>query len=544
MKSKKNIGSYYTPSYLSDFIMQYLSLQYKEEGYLSFFEPSVGDGRFVEAFNKTVFSSSVKKYSFTAIDKVKPELKKAQKIALLNRKKNTKYSFTKTDFLQFQKGLTKRFRVISGNPPYIKKQLLNKRQIEACQEIHTSANLSENSVNNIWSAFLIRCCQLLTPDGTLAFVLPAELLQVKFSAELRKYLTDTFVRTEIFTFSDLLFECKGQDTLLLIGFKKHETPGQFYTHISDTKQLSENNFTLVQNRALVSTVTKWSHHTLDSDDLNYIFNIRQELTTISNYCNSKPGIVTAANSFFIVNQDVEVQFGLTQYARPIIQRGLFVNGSIVFNQQDFENLQAEGKPTKILVFNDEDKDRLPANVQEYLKAGSVLPFSKGYKCKKRKNWFVIPNISTVPDGFFFKRSHHYPKLLKNSANVLVTDAAYKIEMKDGFELNSLIYSFYNSLTLVCAELDGRYYGGGVLELTPSEFKNLSIPYIPVTNARFESYINEFENKSGIEDILAKNDHLILNSSLHLTYEEIERVQRIYAKLKAKRFRKKAQLAVH
>jgi adenine-specific DNA-methyltransferase len=49
-------------------------------------------------------------------------------------------------------------------------------------------------------------------------------------------------------------------------------------------------------------------------------------------------------------------------------------------------------------------------------------------------------------------------------------------MKEDYDLNSLIFSFYNTLTLLMSEIEGRYYGGGVLELIPSEFKKLPIPY--------------------------------------------------------------------
>jgi hypothetical protein len=55
-------------------------------------------------------------------------------------------------------------------------------------------------------------------------------------------------------------------------------------------------------------------------------------------------------------------------------------------------------------------------------------------------------------------------------------SSLKVNMKAKWDLNSFIFSFYNSLTLVFAETDGRYYGGGVLELTPREFKKLPIPY--------------------------------------------------------------------
>src|SRR5690606_481689 len=107
---------------------------------------------------------------------------------------------------------------------------------------------------------------------------------------------------------------------------------------------------------------------------------------------------------------------------------------------------------------------------------------------------------------------------KNNADVLVTDSAYKIEMRPGFEINHMVYSFYNSLTLTFAELYGRYYGGGVLELTPSEFKALPIPHVSVGARDFNAFTKAFENKDEINDILTANDYAILNASLGLSSE--------------------------
>ena len=39
-------------------------------------------------------------------------------------------------------------------------------------------------------------------------------------------------------------------------------------------------------------------------------------------------------------------------------------------------------------------------------------------------------------------------------------------------MRGICYSFYNSLTLLYAEIAGRFYGGGVLELSPKEFRSL------------------------------------------------------------------------
>ena len=123
----------------------------------------------------------------------------------------------------------------------------------------------------------------------------------------------------------------------------------------------------------------------------------------------------------------------------------------------------------------------------------------------------------------------------NPANVLVTDSAYKIEIKEGFNIQNFIFCFYNSLTLVFAELEGRYYGGGVLELTPNEFRILPIPYVQCNN--FELYEKEFENKKSIEEVLAKYNLKILNSCLGLNLDEINRIESIRKKLVNKRHRK-------
>ena len=93
----------------------------------------------------------------------------------------------------------------------------------------------------------------------------------------------------------------------------------------------------------------------------------------------------------------------------------------------------------------------------------------------------------------------------NEAQVYVTDSAYKICMKTGFDLSSFIYSFYNTLTIVCSELFGRYYGGGVLELIPSEFKRLPIPYVAINEKIFQQFYNRAKKAANITEILQEND---------------------------------------
>ena len=491
---------------------------------MSVLEPSVGDGAFISELAKEENIN----INLTALDINKIELNMASE----KWSKKTA-SFVETDFLEYS--TSKKYSVVIGNPPYVKKNLLKEKQIELIREIHTNENLTDASVKNIWTTFLVKANTLLVNNGILAFVLPSELLQVKFAEEIREYLKKKFERIEIFTFNDLMFECKGQDTIVLIAFKKAEQKGEFFTNISSKEELEQNNFILKNNNLLVESKVKWTHHFLTSDELTFIHNLKKQLKTVNDYSESKPGIVTAANKFFIIDKETEKQYNLSKYTKPIIQKGFFVNGSVVFNEEDIKKLEQKNKPTRLLQLNNNDK--ISKNLREYLDIGETEEIPNRYKCKIRNNWYVIPNISEKPDAFFFKRSHLYPKLLKNNSNALVTDSAYKVGMRNGYDLNSFIYSFYNTLTLLLSELDGRYYGGGVLELIPSEFKKLPIPYNEIRNSQFDNFTINFENKSNIEQILIQNDLNILNPTLGINNEDLLKLTEIRNKLKRKRLRK-------
>jgi len=187
LKNNKNTGSFYTPEFLSGFIVNYVAPFFSKKKELSILEPSTGDGSFVQAFNATEFTATLK-ISFTGVEKIAAELEKAEKQSWVNRKSKTVYTFVNEDFLTFEPGGNLRYNFIGGNPPYIKKTLLSSLDITRCEDIHKAAHLKKVSIKNIWTAFLIKCSLLLAEDGVLALILPADLLQVGYAAELRDFL--------------------------------------------------------------------------------------------------------------------------------------------------------------------------------------------------------------------------------------------------------------------------------------------------------------------------------------------------------------------
>ena len=71
-----------------------------------------------------------------------------------------------------------------------------------------------------------------------------------------------------------------------------------------------------------------------------------------------------------------------------------------------------------------------------------------------------------------------------------------------YDKESMAFCFYNSLTLTQCEYYGRYYAGGVSELTPSEFKKLSIPYRKIKKNDIIHLSKMIEENEEIEKIIS------------------------------------------
>lgn len=530
MTDKKLTGSFYTPKIIADFLVDYLLIKLKGEN-LNILEPSSGDGVFIDSiYNHDAFSKRVQKV--VAVERERLELEKVKAIT-----KNKSLKTILSDFLEFQDCNNQKFDLVIGNPPYIKKNYLKPEQISHCENIHELfPSLSKNKIKNIWTAFLIRSINFVNENGVLAFVLPSEFLQVKFATELRTLVLEEFERVEIFTFNELLFkDCKGQDTLLLICERKSENKGIYYCNIEKLTDLKEKKFTLAHN--VIVKESKWTHYHLTIDEIELLEKFKNKLQIINHYCSSRAGIVTAANNYFIVDNSMIKEYSLQKFVKPIIQKGSFVNGSVILTQVEFENLVKQSKPTFLIALNKSSKIKNNEKIHQYLAKGLELKINERYKTSIRDNWFEIPNVGTAPEAFFFKRCNEYPKLIKNNANVLTTDSAYKISMNEGYNIENLIYSFYNSLTLSFAELNGRYYGGGVLELTPNEFKNLPIPYLSINSDKFSQFVTEFKNKKSIKEICYNNDRMILKFvDKNIDDESIAKLFRIREKLYLRRIK--------
>jgi adenine-specific DNA-methyltransferase len=546
MSDKKKTGSYYTPKILSDFLSYHVCNKYLNNvSPLSVLEPSCGDGQFISSLFKSSNALTGKAVSVDLFDIDKKELNKALAQIPESRTLNTR-AFDQ-DYLQFSLLSHYKYNLIIGNPPYINKKNMKASQIKVCEKVHgkirdnRSEITSVATIKNIWTAFIEAAIMDLDESGVLCLVIPSEILQVKYASELRALISSEFDRVEIFAFNELIFDGIQQDVIALVGVKgiidKSEYGFSFY-QVEKLEDLKEPFFTEKHSNIHRTTLDKWTNYILSDEDLTYIDSLRNKIKPVKSYCDkAEVGIVSAANSYFLLT-DEEIKEngfgGLKSVVKPILPKGFVVSDLVNFTVDDFNGLKRSNKKVNFLHFPNIPKNKLGKIANKYLAKGEEQNLHQRYKMLRREHWYHVP-CTWKSEALFIKRCHLYPKILINEANVLATDSFYRIQTKDEYSIKNLVFSFYNSLTFVLSELEGRFYGGGVLELTPNEFKSLSIPYLEkVTDKQFKTLDDMLRKGRDIEQILEYTNSIIFHKV------DVERLEKIRKKLVVRRLKKKSK----
>jgi adenine-specific DNA-methyltransferase len=185
-------GAYYTPLQLANAMVSLVVSQ----NINNVLEPSCGDGVFLDSLASLNFINDIP--DVTAVE-IEPD--EAEKVRN-NYKENANVHVLNEDFLGFYQQVygKQTYDLILGNPPYIRYQYLTETQRDIQSRILTSHGMKSNKLINAWVAFLVACVQLLAENGKIAFVIPAEILQVVYAEDLRLFLSNQFSKITLLTF--------------------------------------------------------------------------------------------------------------------------------------------------------------------------------------------------------------------------------------------------------------------------------------------------------------------------------------------------------
>ena len=194
----KNLGQYFTPSFLADFIVNLIDL----EDPIRILEPSAGSGVFVKALEKR-FSTIVA----IEIDRSIPT--------------STKTPILYQNFFDYP--VEEKFDVIIGNPPYVRWR----NQPQDIRHDIIDRKFWNNRINalaDLFQAFMFKSIDHLKPGGQLLFITPKFWLQTLHAANLREFIvTNGYLDFIIDLHEKKIFPAVSSN-LLIVKFCKASVP--------------------------------------------------------------------------------------------------------------------------------------------------------------------------------------------------------------------------------------------------------------------------------------------------------------------------------
>lgn len=515
-------GSYYTPYKTIQFMREYLTRENKIYGRV--LEPSAGDGRFIDEFEKEERIEKI-----VAVELIEQKVRK-----LKNKGYSEQVELVFADFLEYAHKTSQKYNLIIGNPPYISIKNMEDELKERAKKLCEENNLPKALMQNMWVAFVLSAVSCLEKDGTIFLVLPMEFLQVHYAEKIRIFLEERFNTIHILTFNERMFpEIEQKSCLVYLTNESRKPCIEFKIY---RKLDSENPFycsKIERNKPL----KKWTNAILSDEDIDLLYMLDSTYKKVSEMCEASPGIVTGANKLFILTKEQVEQLKCEQFVLTTIPKSNMLNGHLILTRDVIQNLGDEGHRIYLLNLSLVNEKEFPEELKKYLteigeiKNAAEIELKNRYKCKNRNPWYGVP-IVRKGEAVFFKRYDKIPRICINEANVYTTDIAYNIRLYSNYNSESMAFCFYNSLTLTQCEYYGRFYAGGVSELTPSEFKKLAIPYRDIPKEDIRKLARMIAQNDGEEEIINfVNSRTIQNE---WDRKKIERLDEMRRKLMSRR----------
>lgn len=390
--------------------------------------------------------------------------------------------------------------------------------------------------------FVVAAAASLKPGGRLALVLPAEILQVTYAAQLRSFLTDHFARIDVIACNELFFDNAEQEVVLLLAdgalasASENNSCRVALTEADVVSDITECKPALLLGRAEAKTIRhdseKWLKYFLDNRQITFMRALKEADITapMSAHASIDVGVVTGKNEFFVLSADQVAALGLEAYTTPLVSRSAQLKGSQL-GKADWKSLAAAGDRVHLLNISHVQAGKLTAKLRRYIEDGERKEFHKGYKCSIRDPWYLVPSV-WIPDGFAFRQIYDFPRMVLNASGATSTDTIHRLR-SNGTNPERVIANTYTWLTAASAEIEGRSYGGGVLELEPTEAEKLLMP-AQLNGAMPLVEVDQLVRAGRLDSVLEENARVILREHMGLTEAECTLLKSVWTKMRNRR----------
>ena len=515
---RHRLGQYYTPPPIVDLIVE-LCVKSPDDKVL---DPGCGSGSFlVKAYHK-LRDLKKKKNPFAKDEDLHQELLNqvygidinpfptqlsSMNLAVRNLKVRSEHiNLFPMDFFKVKPGMAlvpKEFDVVITNPPYTRQEEMEyKDQIrEAALTYSDGSKIELDARAGIYAYFFTHSAKFLKKKGMMGQITSDTWLDVGFGEGLKRFFLDHFKIRSIVWYDVRAFEkplvgtcitilekedeskdVRENNVVKFVRIKKPMPIGDIVRRVETAKKDFENEHlgVTLKTQGKLEPEDKWGI-ILRAPSIYFKLVSNPKMTKLREIADIKRGYTTGANQFFYLNKEKRSLWRIEdEFLEPIITSPKEVK--IESSSKDISKwVLTVHKPKEELAKHAsnllkyiEYGETVETQIRGGKKSGTVV---KGYHnlstLKARKLWYDLGKRDPAPLLLSCKIWERFI-VTWNKASAQANKAFYEIRPKSSKDIISLAGILNSSLTAFLAELHGRFYGGGVLELEIYECKDLPI----------------------------------------------------------------------
>jgi len=383
--------------------------------------------------------------------------------------------------------------VVICNPPYSRHhELPSRRKEELARLVEFESGWRLSRLASLYLHFMIHAATFLREGGRLAFLTPAEFMDVNYGQVLRTYLLENF-RLDAF----VLFPREGtlfRDalttscvTLATKGAPDQNHMVRFVRALGapSTEELQKalEDGTLAEGgeisihqvpQASLANVAKWSPLFFDAGRLH-----EPTVHRLREIASVRRGIATGANEFFTVDDETIDRWGLEpEFLTRIIPHARSVL-YYDFTREDWERLREVGERVWMVSSRKPLAELKPTNLQKYLEWGESEGFNRRYIPSHREPWYSSEAARSQPILFTYM-GRRRPRYVMNESGAVNLNNLHGVVpskeiLEDPMKLKALLAVANGQMMLEDPARHGRTYGGGLTKFEPREVENLPLP---------------------------------------------------------------------
>jgi type I restriction-modification system DNA methylase subunit len=436
------------------------------------------------------------------------------------------------------------FDVVVANPPYIEQELLGlkeKKKIKNLIEqeykfklyLGFSTEAKKESIildrqSDIYIYFYIHALRFLKNEGRLGFISSNKWLEVDYGEPFQRFLLNNTKIQYIIEFDRAIFPDAEVNTSVVVLQKEKQKSSRDsnlvkFVRVKEKMEVNTQ-LSLIQNaeesledhRIRINVIRqsdlkqgKWNVHLRAPPVFQRIVGSNR-VKPLSSLARVFRGLTTGYDQFFILDKNtIEGHQIEPQFLAPLIR-----------SPKNAKSLVIDNDAINYLFTVNVPKAQLKGtNALKYIQYGEKLEVEprKGFQratrrlpeletIKNRDPWYSLPEFEIAPI-LFVKMIDKQPKALLNRAKAHASNLFYYVIPERKQDIFVILGFLNSSIGALLAELYGRSYGGGVLELAAYELKRMPVidpslldntEIIAITEA-FKALIKAEENRMKIEE---------------------------------------------